>query len=888
VSLRSVAALDDPGRADLRLVPAAASTWAGSGWAVAAPAGEALAVGGCALLVALVLLAVRRRPAAVVAATALAAGGAVVLVAAGHLAVRDSGLLAGLTDQAASVRLVATVTDDPTPVRPDPERGWAPAKPRWTVGLDVTEVTGRGMTTSARAPVLLVGGAAWTQVQLGERVEATGRLVAADAGDDVVALLIASGAPRGIAPPPGWQRGAEQLRAGLRTAAEPLPRDAGALLPGLVVGDTSALPADLEEDMKLVGLTHLCAVSGSNVAIVCGTVLLVAGACGAGRRTRLALAGAALVGFVVLARPDPSVLRAGVMGVVGLLGLASGRTRRGVPALAGAVVVLTAFDPWLSRSFGFALSVLATAALLLLARSWAEHLARWMPLPLAQAVAVPAAAQAVCAPVVVLLTPQVALLAVPANVLVAPAVAPATVLGVVATVVAPWWPAGAGAVAWVAGWATSWIALVARVSADLPFAAVGWPGGWSGAVLLAGATAAAAVVGGLVLRARRESSLAGRDGARAGIDRRLVLVVAGVVAVVGMLLGPARSPGGLPWAGPTWPPSGWQVVACDVGQGDALVVSTGPGTAVVVDVGPDAAAVDRCLSRLGVVRVDLLVLTHFHSDHVDGVEGLLDGREVAGALVSPLRVPTAGAERSLLALQAAGISVTDARAGQRGGSGPVTWDVVWPEAAPEVSGSADEQEGSDVNDASVVLLLQVAGLRLLATGDVEPGAQEQVRRRLEARAASGADVRVDVLKVAHHGSSHQDAALHRLVAPRVALVSAGADNDYGHPAPAALALLESVGAVVARTDVHGDVAVGLRAAPAGTGAADGADLWVSGSRADPVAAGRRRDVAGCRRGRTRSISTHVAGRRSGAGDPGHRHGGAARRPRRRGRAPPRP
>ncbi len=202
--------------------------------------------------------------------------------------------------------------------------------------------------------------------------------------------------------------------------------------------------------MRDTGLTHLTAVSGSNITIVCGAGLLVAAWCGLRRRSRVVAAAAVLVAFVVVAGPEPSVLRAGVMGAVGLLGLVGSRRGTGMPALCLAVVVLAVVDPWLARAFGFALSVLATSGLLLLARPLAQAMSRAVPTWLALAVAVPLAAQTVCGPVTILLSPQVPLTAVPANLLVAPAVAPATVLGVVATVLAPVWPSGAASVAWLA------------------------------------------------------------------------------------------------------------------------------------------------------------------------------------------------------------------------------------------------------------------------------------------------------------------------------------------------------------------------------------------------------------------------------------------------------
>jgi len=217
--------------------------------------------------------------------------------------------------------------------------------------------------------------------------------------------------------------------------------------------------------------------------------------------------------------------------------------------------------------------------------------------------------------------------------------------------------------------------------------------------------------------------------------------------------------------------------------------------------------VGGCLDRLGVQRVDLLVLTHFHADHVDGLDGVLAGRTVAGALVSPLAEPAGPARTATERLAAAGVPVAAARAGQTGTSGGVSWQVLWPDHHPRPSGQ-DEEEGSAANDASAVVALQVAGLGVLALGDLEPTAQAGLRHALDGVGLPWAGAPLDVLKVAHHGSARQDAALHELLAPRVATVSAGADNDYGHPAPQALALLEQVGAVVLRTDTGGDVAVG--------------------------------------------------------------------------------
>ena len=260
------------------------------------------------------------------------------------------------------------------------------------------------------------------------------------------------------------------------------------MLPALVIGDTSRTPASLTEAMLATGMTHLSAVSGSNVAVVLAAGIGLCRVVGIRRRWRPVVAAVLLAGFVVLARPEPSVLRAAVMGVIGLMGLSASRRRAGIPALAGAVVALLVIDPWLSRSFGFALSTLATLGLLLFASTWGRWFARFLPARLhwlGAAIAIPVAAQAMCGPVVVLLQGSVSVIGVVANLLAAPMVAPATVLGVTVALVAVVAAPVAAALAWVAMLPTQGIAWVARSCADVPMGSLPWPDGPPGAFLLA-------------------------------------------------------------------------------------------------------------------------------------------------------------------------------------------------------------------------------------------------------------------------------------------------------------------------------------------------------------------------------------------------------------------
>lgn len=743
---------------DVRAVVLGAGAWAGALLVLLLPGWWALGAVTSVVLGA-VTLVVRRRaslgwlgPVAALAAVAGVAALQQVLVA--------TSPLTALADEGAVVRLRLTLTSDVRVVA-------GQYGDLQVSRARVLKVEGRGTTWSLDAPVVVMADAAWPRLALGTTVEATARLVPAD--DDVTALVRPTGQPEVLAEPDAWWDAAAAVRHAVRAAVAGRDEDARELVPALVVGDDGGLDPDLADDFRTTGLTHLLAVSGTNLTLVVGFLLILGRWLGLRGRALHALAAFGIVGFVLTARAEPSVVRAAAMGTVALIGMGSNGRSRGVRGLGVAVIGLLLVWPQLAVTAGFALSVLATGGILLLAPVWRDALMRWTPRWVAEAVSVPLAAQVACTPVVAALSGQVSLVAVGANLLAAPAVAPATVLGLSGGLLGLVWAPLGVLVAAPAAWSAGWIIIVARWGAAVPTAAVDW-----GAGPLA--------LGLLTLLCLVSVPLAPRL-----LGRPVPTLACTGLLVVVMLVRPPT---------PGWPPAGWVLAMCDVGQGDGLVLRAGAGAAVVVDAGPDPVAIDACLDRLEVEDVPLVVLTHFHADHVDGLSGVLDGRRVGAVETTGLLDPASGVDEVAQALP--GTAPAPAAYGLTRRVGDVTLQTVWPRPGAR----ADPAE-SAANNASVVLVAEVSGVRMLLTGDVEPSAQSALADDL-----SG--LRVDVLKVPHHGSRHQDTAWLTSLGARLALVSVGEGNDYGHPAPDLLDALESAGMQVWRTDMSGDVAVLVR------------------------------------------------------------------------------
>ncbi|TQJ41044.1 competence protein ComEC [Arthrobacter sp. SLBN-112] len=429
----------------------------------------------------------RSFPAALGVALMLAAA------AAAHSAASSSqrfdGPLAAAVTAGKSAVVVVEVAGNP---RAMTGPGGSPG--RWSVPVWTRELTTGGMLVRTRARLTVMGGQGWDGVVPGQTLRASGKLRPAEPGEQEAGTLAASTAPLKATGGSPLEGSARELRGRFISASAFLAPDARGLLPGMVTGDTSVLDEGLDNAMKAVGMTHLTAVSGANCSLVLGSLLLL---CRRFRLPRAPAAAAALSGlalFVVLVGPDASVLRAALMGAIGVASLASGRSGRGLSFLCLAVIGLLLIDPALGTSFGFLLSVLATLGIILLGRPIIGWIPAAVPRWAAAAVAVPLSAQLLCGPVIVLLQPQFATYSLVANVLASPLVAPVTLLGTAAVPLVVLLPWAATVLIAMAGMFCAGVAATARWASQLPGSALPWPEGLPGLlsmVLLSAVTLAA-------------------------------------------------------------------------------------------------------------------------------------------------------------------------------------------------------------------------------------------------------------------------------------------------------------------------------------------------------------------------------------------------------------
>lgn len=403
----------------------------------------------------------------------------------------------------------------------------------------VVQTTWQGSMVAAALRVQVSASTDWAQFRRGEVVRAIGTLTPTEPGDPASARMTARTPGLKVIDAPATEAWLSGLRERFVSISEQvwgsaLPA-AAALLPGIVFGDRSLQSAELLEAMKVTGLTHLTAVSGTNCSIVLAGIVLLARSMRVPRFWSAGAAAIGLLGFVTLVGPDPSVLRAASMGALGVLALLSGRPSQAGPLLCVVALILLLADPWLSGSFGFVLSVLATAGLIGLGPPLRRWLGRLMPDWLAALLAIPLAAQLTVAPVIVLLQPRLTSYAVLANLFAAPVVALCTIAGILALCLLAFLPWAAFPLIAGAGLGAGWIAGLAGFFQGLPGAALPWWEGWAG-------VAAMIMLSGSLL------FLLALIGAEPSFRRRLGASLVTVPGVGALSSAMVRHPGALLWA----------------------------------------------------------------------------------------------------------------------------------------------------------------------------------------------------------------------------------------------------------------------------------------------------------------------------------------------------
>lgn len=706
----------------------------------------------------------------------LLGGGLVAVVVAVAALVRllalESGSLVELAAQGGVRRLEAEVVHEPRPIASG-----------WHVLVRVTAVDGQ--PTRERAAFTLDD--VDTPPTLGSRWELTasarplpeggyGRWLSRQHASVVLDLRdrVAADTPGALA------AASEHVRARIRAAATRYLDDrVGGLLVGFVTGDTRLLPDADVAAMRATSLTHLTAVSGANVAIVAGGTLVLLTALRVGARGRRRVLAITVVGFAFLTRFEPSVLRAGTMALLVLLVAARGMPRDARHALAGAVLVLVLLDPRLAGSLGLLLSATATAGVLVAAPVVARRLGR-LPRRLRTVVAITIGAQIAVVPLLLGTFGEVPLASLPANVIAVPAAAIAASLSFLGSVAATVAVELGAPLFWLAGWPARIVLGAAHGLADV-----------GGTASVDRPTTVVALTAGCVWVLAPPRT---RSARWAGAAVSVTLAVALALPVIGGL-----------------PPRELTVTAIDVGQGDAFLVES-PQARILIDAGGDEAAA-RWLRHHGRRHLDLVIVTHPHLDHVGGVPEVLRRLRVDAVWYRPVPTDLPAAAEVLAVAAARAVPVVGPEPGQQVRVGDLDLEVLHPPP-----GRPYRWSRSEPNDTSIVVRITWGDRRVLATGDIEEPAQQELL------AERPMQLRAELLLVPHHGAGTTEPAFLTAVAPQVALISVGHGNPYGHPAPHVVAWLEQLGAAVHRTDRDGTVQVTVpspQEVPAAGRASDG-------------------------------------------------------------------
>jgi competence protein ComEC len=592
-----------------------------------------------------------------------------------------------------------------------------------------------------------------------------------------------------------------------------LPEPEGGLAAAILIGLRDRVDRDVAAAFTTAGISHIVAISGWNIAIVAATVAaLLRGHFS--RRRRAVVTLLAIVAYTIFAGASPSVVRAAVMAAVALAAMESGRGSRAMVGLAWAAALMVVAEPATVADVGFQLSAAATAGLV----AWATPLSGWIaarapriPAPLRESLGVSLSAQAATLPIALLTFGRLAMVAPAANLVAVPIVPPAMAAG--AAAFGAGWLATIGAPTWLAGLLAMPAVILLRALIAVARAAAAIPGASETLPFPANVAAAAAATGLLILlhrtssRARRSNDRARRgrtapapapapatDRTRKPRLRRSYVWAFAVAALLPVVAGSVVA---------ARPDGSVHVIVLDVGQGDSILLEGDRGGRILIDGGPDPNILMSDLDRYVPAwdrRLDAIVLTHPHDDHVAGLVAVVERYQVGRAFESGWSVDTPAYQAWKSALSARGLRPERLASGEVLSLDDATLRVLWPDDGTIRPSYLDPNatDNRKTNDASIVLLGEYEGRRFLLTGDIE----EDVDPILLGRGLPA----VDMLKVAHHGSATASSdVLLATVRPTVAVVSVGADNPYGHPSEATISRLRAHSSRVLRTDQVGTV-----------------------------------------------------------------------------------
>ena len=642
---------------------------------------------------------------------------------------------------------------------------------QYSANVRITQIGTDSGNFSLSAPATVLFTSEEFAFYRGQTLSAQVELIKPIADNRSCCLIKALEEPKLVAPANRAFEFARSIRSGLQDSLSGNLPNGDALVPGLVLGDTSGQSSSLETAMRGSGLAHLTAVSGGNVTIVLGLFIAVFSIFGLSNRALVVVAGVALAGYVLAVGFDASVMRAAAMGSITLLAFVSKRAITTGWILVGAVYLLTAFNPWLWLNWGFLLSVSATAGLIWFAPKIMQAITWRKPFDLLAAlVAATMAATWVTAPLLALMTQSVPVVSIIANLIAAPLVAITTILGLLAALISLINPVLATPLSFLAALPAELIGQVALWSSNLPGAQLelATPLGISIFFI-----AIASVIGLLITTK---------------FKRATFLMVFSIVLSYPLLVIGFRQVDG-------WPPENTFLIACDVDQGTAILLPLNRSTALLIDTGGEPQLINQCLSRVGISELSGVFISHFHADHAGGLSGVIAGRKVHNLYLSPNPNPIAQSDTVTALASENGIQskvITQPFAVQ---FGDYTIRTLWP-----VAGNIPTNE----NDSSLILLISKRNpfggedVKFLFTGDIEPEGQQQLMRLV--------DPDVDVALVPHHGSRFQDPMFAKWTDAKWGVISVG-ENTFGHPAQDTMDNWQEAGAKVVRTDLNGDIAI---------------------------------------------------------------------------------